>query len=433
MNDDAERPSQAKGPNAATEPTGEVDIALRAARYWISVHRPYYARALFACPMLVTASVDTMSIDQQWRLYANPDYVLSLDVGRLAGLMIHNLNHGLRDHAQRAKVLSFEARLGDVWTVSCDCEIDDDLAEDGLALPDEMAFPYMWEMDNGHTAERYYRQLHDNGHVEQILLDAASTERVPGMCGSAASGIAQPYEIDDDAPDGLNDIERELLRRSTAESIREHAASKSVGAVPEGLLRWAEAQLEPKVDWRKALSSALRRSLHHNAGAADYSWRRLPRRQRPGSPVQFPGMIQPVPSITVVMDTSGSMSAAEIAQGETEIMSILTRVVPGHAVRVLSVDAAVAADTSVTSKRQLEFAGGGGTDMRVGITEAAKTRPSAIIVISDGYTPWPDKRPNGASTVIAAILVQPDDESDAHWPRPAPPSWIKRIDIPIKL
>lgn len=421
-------PESPFGPPA--EPSGEVDIALRAARYWITVHRPYYARALFACRLLVTSSVQTMSIDRQWRLYANPAYVRDLNVAELAGLIIHNLNHGLRDHAARASVLSVEARLGNVWTVAADCEIDDDLAADGLTLPEGMPFPYMWEMSNGGTAERYYRDLHDNGYVEQIAVTVARGELIHGQSGSAASGFDQPFELPDDAAEGVSGVEQELLRRSTAEAVRNHEAKHGIGAVPNGLKRWADARLESKVDWRRTLASALRRALHQRTGMADYSWRRPPRRQQPGSPLQFPGMVQPVPSLAVVMDTSGSLTDADLAQGIAEIESILTRVVPGHAIRLLSVDAEVASAASVIAGRGIELVGGGGTDMRIGIEKAAKSRPAAIVVITDGYTPWPESRPRGASMVIAAILSDPDD-AEWRWGPPDVPSWIARIDVPV--
>ena len=403
-----------------TEPTGEVDLGLRAARYWITVHRPYYSRALFACRLLVTADVDTMTIDQQWRIYANPDYVGSLNVAETAGLIIHNLNHALRDHAERAQVLSIEAQMGNVWQAACDCEIDDDLAADGLTLPEDLLFPYMFDMPNGRTAERYHHGLIEGGHVHEITLSQAGIGefRLPS-CGSAATGFVENYELDDD---GVSDVERQLLRRSVAEAVRDHSTARGRGSVPAGLRRWADAQMKPKVDWRKALASTIRRALHQRAGAADYSWRRPPRRQNPHSPLQHPGMIQPVPSVAVVIDTSGSMTRHDLAQAMTEIEAILIRVVPGHAIRVLSVDAEVATDSRVFTKRQLQLTGGGGTDMRIGITQAAKSQPAAIVVITDGHTLWPASKPRGVHTVIAALVGE-------HPPTGRVPGWIRTIEV----
>ena len=414
----AEAGGEAHRHDPPSEPTGEIDLKLRAARLWILVNRPYYSRALFACRLLVTTAVETMTIDRKWHIYANPDHLEALDTSEIAGLIVHNLNHGLRDHAQRATALSVEARMGNVWQVACDCEIDDDLAADGLTLPENLAFPYMYDMDNGHTAERYYQGLFEGGFVESVELERAG-EFSLHSCGSGATGIVEGYEL---SGDDLSDAEREMLRHNTARAIRDHAAARGRGSVPAGLQRWADAQLEPKVDWRKALASTIRRAIHQRAGSADYSWRRLPRRQNPGSPLQLPGMIQPVPSVAVVIDTSGSMSDDDLAQGAAEIEAILTRVVPGHAIRVLSVDADVAVDTRVFAKRQVQLAGGGGTDMRVGIDEAARSQPAAIVVITDGYTPWPDTRPRGVPTVIAALVGAGPPTSDI-------PNWINTIEV----
>ena len=133
-------------------------------------------------------------------------------------------------------------------------------------------------------------------------------------------------------------------------------------------------------------------------------------------------MTQPVPQIAVVVDTSASMSPRDLARAKAEIDSLLSRVVPGHAIRTLSVDTEVAADSRITSTRRLRLTGGGGTDMGAGITAAATSRPVAIIVITDGYTPWPANRPQGAGTVIAALV---DDQA----PIDGVPTWIRAIRV----
>ncbi len=51
----------------------------------------------------------------------------------------------------------------------------------------------------------------------------------------------------------------------------------------------------------------------------------------------------------------------------------------------------VSGATSASNARDTKFAGGGGTDMRVGIerTTQQRPRPEVIVVFTDGYTPWP--------------------------------------------
>ena len=59
--------------------------------------------------------------------------------------------------------------------------------------------------------------------------------------------------------------------------------------------------------------------------------------------------------------------------------------------------------------------------MATGITTAAQTKPDAIIVITDGWTPWPQTPPPGARTVIAALT---DDHCIDQVPQ-----WIRTINI----
>ena len=132
-------------------------------------------------------------------------------------------------------------------------------------------------------------------------------------------------------------------------------------------------------------------------------------------------MTRPVPSVTVVVDTSGSMSEYELDQALTEISAIIATVVPGDSVRVLSVDADVHTDQHIYNTNQITLEGAGGTNMATGIETAADTKPDAIVVVTDGFTPWPPTRPRGARCVIAALT---DDHCIDRVP-----DWIQAIDM----
>ncbi len=71
--------------------------------------------------------------------------------------------------------------------------------------------------------------------------------------------------------------------------------------------------------------------------------------------------------------------------------------------RVLSVDAAVQSSQRVTRVDQVALAGGGGTDLRVGFeaVERLRPRPTVLVVVTDGQTPWPAQPPRGMSVVVA--------------------------------
>ena len=124
---------------------------------------------------------------------------------------------------------------------------------------------------------------------------------------------------------------------------------------------------------------------------------------------------------TRVRRLDGSSGRHELDRALTEVNAIITTVVPGDSVRVLSVDTCVHTDQNIHSTAQLQLAGAGGTDMAAGIYAAAESNPDAIVVVTDGWTAWPATPPPGARTVIAALT----HNSQLH----NIPKWIQPIDL----
>ena len=398
----------------------EAQRRLQAARLWIAANRPYYSKAVFSCPVIPAAPPTRISIDERWSIYANSAFLESLTVKRAAVELIHVLNHALRDHAQRARNKNVDAITAAVWNVAADCEINDDLFEDDLHEPDvvehdvidheDWLFPENFGMDELMPAEYYYRHLLDNSVTVETHIE----------CGSGCHSHHRGHELDPDV-ETLSDFDRTLLKRVVAAAVGEHQKTCGTESVPEGLARWAEQTLRPKVNWRQQLATALRSSVHHKTGTADYTWQRPSRRQQPQDPVLRPAMTRPVPSIAVVVDTSGSMGEHELDRALTEINAIIATVVPGDHVRVLSVDTDIHSDQRIHNSNQIRLEGAGGTNMGTGIHAAAETKPDAIVVITDGWTPWPPTNPPGARNVIAAV-------TDNHQIEQVP-DWIQTIDM----
>ena len=128
--------------------------------------------------------------------------------------------------------------------------------------------------------------------------------------------------------------------------------------------------------------------------------------------------------VSIVVDTSGSMGQEDLDAALSEVDGVLRSTgVSRHQVRVLSCDAASSAPVRVRSVRDIRLTGGGGTDMRVGIAAAARTRPAphVIIVLTDGDTPWP-ARP-GAARLVCAIISR-------DTPHDTPP-WAVTVHVPV--
>lgn len=241
-------------------------------------------------------------------------------------------------------------------------------------------------------------------------------------CGSGADGIARDYEIEGDKVDaGIDSDRADIIRQKVATEVANH--SKNRGNVPAGLERWAKELLEPTVDWRRELSSIIRRSFAQVAGIRDYTYSRPSRRdsamRSTGQSIVLPAMRQPAPpKVSIVIDTSGSMSDDMLSWALSETQGVLRSLgSSGRNVKVISCDAK-ASIQKVARIGQINLSGGGGTDMRVGIDAALKDRerPDVIIVLTDGYTPWHDE-PLKGTTLIVGLTDEGGKKQVPDWAR----------------
>jgi predicted metal-dependent peptidase len=385
---------------------------IAAARLFLANHRPYLSVALWSLMPKPIEGMGTFAVDKYWRLYYDPQ--LDWDVQTTAAVLYHEVFHLLRDHAGRAS----ESRDPIIWNLAGDCEINDDIREEGFwNLPENCVYPDTFGLEDGKLAEYYYEQLIKNAVFVQVEGPAPGA----GQCGSAAGGPRRPWEEYDGSDKKIGQAEGRLIARKVAEDIRHH---RERGTVPAGWARWAEEFLNPKVDWRRELRALIFNSVADVVGKVDYTYRRPSRRQSAFSDVVIPSMTEPMVKVAVIIDTSGSMNQEDLNAALTEVKGILDATGAREGVTVLSVDAAVHSVQRVFSARQVKLAGGGGTDMRVGFDEVARLRPrpNVLVVLSDFYTPWPDSPPKGLSKVIGVCINSDIEPTNV-------PSWLKVVKV----
>ena len=236
-----------------------------------------------------------------------------------------------------------------------------------------------------------------------------------GNCGSAATGGKEHWEQgapSDECP-GQGDIESELASKEFAKAVQ------AAGNAPAGLKRWAGQVLEiPKVPWDVKLRAYLRDSLERRIGVDDSSFARPNRRQwglwEMGIEACLPSGISPIPEVMVVIDTSGSMDDQTLKSILVEIKGVCRAI--NAPVKAVCVDHATYGIQVVNEDTIVRTKGGGGTDMRLGITLAAeqKPQPAVCIVLTDGYTPWPDQKPSRMG-VIACLTEGGTDSGIPEW------------------
>ena len=373
---------------------------LAAARVWAASRFPYLASGVFGAQVIAEAGSGTVSVDESWRMRADPELTAGWTAAQLGSVLIHHVCHLLRTHGDRAQGAGVRPDEAADWVRAADAEINDDLVPAGLDLPGRPVLPRDLRADDGLLAEQYFDGIRRAAPPPGGGGANDPARSGPWLdCGSGADGIPRPGQ----GTGGLLRWQAELLQRQVAQDVMAHA--KLPGTVPAGLLRWAEEVLTPTVNWRAVLAAELRRAVAEVSGAVDYSYRRPSRRSAVAGPVVLPALRRPVPEVAVVCDTSGSMTEDLLAMVLAEVEGLLRALGLARQVRVLACDTAVAPVQRVSSARQVELIGGGGTDMGAGIGAAAalRPRPAVTVVLTDGYTPWPAVAPKGMRVVVGLL------------------------------
>jgi predicted metal-dependent peptidase len=117
-----------------------------------------------------------------------------------------------------------------------------------------------------------------------------------------------------------------------------------------------------------------------------------------------------------------------LARAVAEVEGILVRAgLRQTRVRVLAVDTNVHAVRRVSRAAEVELAGGGGTDMGAGIAYAAamRPRPAVVVVLTDGFTPWPGRAPKGIRVIIGLLVSAGFGAPFAQ----ATPGWARVVRI----
>jgi len=366
------------------------------ARLRVSIDWPQLAPAVWALRSPVAVAGlhaqcgGAIATDTRWRVYYDPEAVMSFTVGQAATALVHEAWHCLRRHGERAELLAVELKWRAALAAALDCEVDGDMerCHPRPQWPYRVYLPSDLHCRPGLPFENYFE-------AAKALVGPSLVVRLVG--GSSMGGGPRGWERD--GASGAGDIEIEVITRAVAASIGAHP-----GSLPGGWVRWANGVLAlPTAPWQQLLAQAVRGALAFVSGANDYT-RSAPSRRQGASRVLLPVLRRPRCSVDVVVDTSGSMGEEQLRAALAEVEGIIKAT--GAGVRLYACDVAVHDGVQRVSRAGgVELRGGGGTDMGVGIAFAERQRPraDALVVLTDGLTGWPTARP-AIPRVIVALL-----------------------------
>lgn len=318
------------------------------------------ARLILDRPFVGTLSLHLVPVpcDPAWcatvgtdarHVWFNPAFVEGASPADLQFWLAHESLHAALGHfARRAH------RVRERWDVACDHAVNLLLASDGMALPDgALADPAY----RGLSAEQIYPLLPDPSGVRPF--DRHEFDRSPA--GEGLSGYLGEQRIGGDAregrkspsvgdagvdepdipTDGWDDAGSEGRRHRPVSATRPDRdlppsspqeleqlwrsrlataaqAAREAGRLGQSWQRVLEALIEPALPWRALLARYVA-----SLAREDYTFQRRPRRE---GEALLPGLAHGALRLVAALDTSGSITAAELNEFASELDALKAQV-----------------------------------------------------------------------------------------------------------
>lgn len=352
---------------------------MQKARGKMMLKQPFFATLMITTPFVERDDIPTAGTDME-KVYWNRSFVESLGtVEKVMFLIAHEVMHICLNHGSRMR-----SRNPLIWNIACDYAINLILVDSGMEFIEGGMLDKQYE---GMSADEIYDKLIEK--ADKIRQQGGSGQ--PGEDGMPGFDSMHGPNGDLMEPDGLNDPAKaaELARNIQQKVAQAATTARMAGKMSAGLEKFVNEILEPKVAWPDLLRDYMTRITRD-----DETWAKRNRRfQDVYLPDRHNERMGP---IVIIGDSSGSIwcSPKELEQFASEIQAVADQVRPEN-IRVVWADTRVASEDVFEDGDTLKFnpQGGGGTDMRVPLEYVEKYEPHVVILLTDGYTPWPSAEP----------------------------------------
>ncbi len=411
-------------------------------RMRILYNHGFYGLLLMHMIYAVSEEIETACTDGV-RITFGIDFLDSLSDSELDFVMMHEILHVVLQHCFRGDVEDPEA-----YNIAADIVVNSNIMlENGMKASSITLSKYGIAMHvapdgkEGHeyTAEQVYAMLPKNLNKKGNNKSPGSADgrakkenkkgnnKSPGSAvGRAKKEISkeqhQPVQVWDDhsqwgkyeEDDTLRDV---WLKRfeDAAEAIEIRDPSNARGLLPAFAERILKELKKSQTDWRTILNDFVQEEV------VDYSFA-PPDRRFDDSPFFLPdfnGKEDRVEDILFMIDTSGSMSDDMIAAAYSEVKGAIDQFNGKLKGWLGFFDAAIIKPQPFSDENEFKIikpAGGGGTDFQV-IFEyvfhhMSDKLPVSIIILSDGYAPFPKEKLAGG---IPVLWLLNNEEVNPPW------------------
>ena len=276
---------------------------------------------------------------------------------------------------------------------------------------------------DGRETGGFTEASNDDGRDDQSE-DPRDDGNTPASCDPSGTGevLDAPAGGDGSAGSPLSPGDMTLEEQAWDEAMHQALSlAKAEGKAPGGVEETVRGAHASTLDWR----SLLRRYMT-DAVKSDYSWS-VPNRRFIDSGLYLPSIhSEGMDAIAVIIDTSGSLPAATLAEFWAELREVASEIRPGRVI-VLQVDAAVQDAAEYAPDElpdEIAIKGRGGTDFRPGFEwlDEQGIQPGVCLYFTDmECSDYPETEPS------FPVLWCDFGDGDSPWRQPEP--WGERIDI----
>lgn len=353
------------------------------ARTGLIMSNPFFGSLALRLKMTPRSDIEVTATDGH-TLFYNPDVILEMPLEEIRGVIAQLVMHiGLLHHTRRGD------RDNKKWQRACDLVVNGILEKCGFVLPNTSHLDHQYD---GMSAEHVYSMMPDepDGPNNGAGAGGGSGENEDGNNKDDVGHV-------DDSPSSTNkggSMSQQAAEEAECKQALAQAAhaAKQAGKLPAEMERLIEEVLEAVLPWRNILKRFMTEKSNDN-----FSWAKGNRRFIARG-LYLPSRVstEAMGPMTVVIDTSGSITQKQLDEFAAEIRDIHADVKPTELI-VIYCDARIAHVDRFGPEDELQFElhGGGGTDFRPPFEwlEENMIVPRAFVYLTDGYGPFPEAEP----------------------------------------
>lgn len=340
---------------------------LAKAKTSLILEHPFVGAIALGMPHSFQEGVGTACTNGKRVLY-DPKFVSNLSDDQLKFLVAHECMHPMLEHNFRR-----QSRDPKKWNMAADYVINQLLVDEGIGkfIEGGCLNKALYDAGQG-VSEQIYTLLPE---------DAGDDGAGPGIGGTG-------QDLEDG--EGTASDQAQAAAEWKVKVAQAAQAAKMMGKLSVGMARLVDSILNPTVDWRDVLQKFV---IKHKTDERSFA--------RPNRRFLSQGLYMPsrtgerMRAIAFLVDCSGSISDDILAQMAAEVRTVHEDLRP-EKLHVVYFDAEVThydcflPDDTVT----ISFHGGGGTDVRAAFNflddEGHSDDLACTIVLTDGYTPYPE-------------------------------------------